>query len=71
MLESEILEKMKGLSIEERIRVIEAIWRTINSDMRSSVSPSISEEHPPLCGKVIHYEDLYEPIAAEDWKASA
>ena len=36
MNDSEILEHLKGLSIEERLHIIEAIWQTINRDMRSA-----------------------------------
>jgi hypothetical protein len=33
MLESEIIEKLQGSSIEDRIRVIEAILHTLKHDM--------------------------------------
>jgi hypothetical protein len=71
MIDSEILEKLQGASIEERILVIEAILRTVKNDMRATPSHQISSEHHPLRGKVIHYEDPYEPVATEDWEALA
>ena len=39
MLDSEILEKLQGASIEERIRVIEAILQTVKHDMQKDASP--------------------------------
>ncbi len=71
MLDSEILEKLQGALIEERIRVIEAILRSLKHDMRSALSQQILPESNPLRGKVIHYDDPYEPVAAEDWEALA
>jgi hypothetical protein len=38
MLDSEILEKLQGASIEERIRVIEAILRSLKTDIQKSAS---------------------------------
>ena len=35
MIDSEILEKLQGFSIEDRINVIEAILNTLKHDMRS------------------------------------
>ena len=66
MLDSEILEKLQSASIEERIRVIEAILRSLKHDMRSASSQQILSESNPLRGKVIYYDDPYEPVAAED-----
>ncbi len=71
MIESEILEKLQGLSIEERIRVIEAILQIVKHDMRSTPSQQISSEPNPLRGKVLRYDDPYEPVAADDWEAIA
>ena len=69
MIESEILEKLKGTSIEERILVIEAILRTVKNEMLSTSSKDISENSSkPLKGKLISYSDPYEPVAAEDWE---
>jgi hypothetical protein len=68
MIESDILEKLQGTSIEERIIIIEAILQTVKNDMRSTSLPQLTSEHP-LRGKVIHYEDPYEPVAVEDWEA--
>ena len=69
MLDSEILEKLQGASIEERIRVIEAILRSLKQDMRSAPSQQIPSESNPLRGKVIRYDDPYQPVVAEDWEA--
>jgi hypothetical protein len=68
MIESDILEKLQGTSIEERILIIEAILQTVKNDMRSTSLPQLTSEHP-LRGKVIRYEDPYEPVAVEDWEA--
>ena len=70
MIDSEILEKLHGASIEERIHVIEVILRSLKQDMQA-VSQHISSESNPLPGKVIHYDEPYEPVAAEDWEALA
>jgi hypothetical protein len=64
MIDSEILEKLQGASIEERILVIEAILRTIKNDVQSTPSQQISSEHHPLRGKVIRYDNPYGPVAA-------
>ncbi len=71
MLDSEILEKLQGSSIEDRIRIIEAILDTLKHDMRSPTSQKIPSEHNPLQGKVIFYDNPYESVAAEDWEALA
>ncbi|MBD2485302.1 hypothetical protein [Planktothrix sp. FACHB-1365] len=68
MIESDILEKLQGTSIEERILIIEAILQTVKNDMRSTSLPQLTSEHP-LRGKVIRYEHPYEPVAGEDWDA--
>ncbi|MBE9141871.1 hypothetical protein [Planktothrix mougeotii] len=59
MIKSDILEKLQGTSIEERILIIEAILQTVKNDMRSTSLPQLTSEHP-LRGKVIHYEDPYK-----------
>ncbi len=59
-----------SLSIEVCIRVIEVILRSLKHDMRS-VSQQIPSDSNPLRGKVVHYDDPYKPIAAEDWEALA
>lgn len=72
MIESEILEKLKETSIEERILIIEAILQTVKNEMRSTRSKELSQDSPkPLKGKLIRYNDPYEPIAAADWEALA
>lgn len=71
MIESEILEKLEGTSIEERIQVIEAILRTVKSDMRAVPSQQVLAGQGSLKGKVIRYDDPYEPVALEDWEALA
>lgn len=71
MIESEILEKLQGYSLEDRIRVIEAILHTLKHDMRSPTLQQIPSEHNPLRGKLIFYNNPYEPVAVEDWEALA
>lgn len=39
MLNSDILDKLQGSSIEERILVIEAILQTVKQDMQKITSP--------------------------------
>lgn len=71
MLDSEILEKLQGSSIEDRILVIEAILNTLKHDMRVLPSKQIPSGSNPLKGKVIYYNDPYEPVAVDDWEALA
>lgn len=68
MIDSEILKKLQGTSIEERILIIEAILQTVKNDMRLTSSQQLSSEENPLKGKVIHYDAPYEPVALEDWE---
>jgi hypothetical protein len=44
MIESDILEKLQGTSIEERILIIEAILQTVKNDMRSTSLPQLTSE---------------------------
>jgi len=72
MIESEILEKLQETLIVERIQIIEAILRSVKNDMRKASEQQILPGQYPLRGKVIHYDDPYEPaVAAEDWEALA
>jgi uncharacterized protein (DUF2267 family) len=70
MLESEILQKMQGASIDERIRIIEMILKSLKQDLRASNAQAVAAQRP-LRGTVRHYTDPYEPVAAADWEASA
>jgi hypothetical protein len=63
MNDSEMLEYVKGLSIEERLHIIEAIWQTINRDMRSEIASPVTSEAAPLRGTVTHYEGPYDSAA--------
>lgn len=69
MVELEILKKLQGTSIEERIQIIEAILQTVKNDMRSNSGPQVSGYERPLRGKVIHYQEPLEPVAMDDWQA--
>ena len=69
MIESEILEKLQGTSIEERILIIEAILQTVKNEMRLISSQQVSFNHQSLRGKVVRYHHPYEPLAASDWEA--
>lgn len=71
MNQSKILTQLQGTSIEERILIIEAILQTVKNDMRSTSSQSLTSEDHPLRGKVVHYDNPYEPVALEDWEALA
>lgn len=66
-----MLETLQSLSIEERIRVIEAILRSLKHDMQTASIQKTSSDSSPLKGKVIHYNDPYQPVVAEDWEALA
>ncbi|NEO56373.1 MAG: hypothetical protein F6K54_26785 [Okeania sp. SIO3B5] len=68
MVELEILKKLQGTSIEERILIIEAILQTVKNDMRSTSLKQLSSEERPLRGKVINYDQPYEAVALEDWE---
>lgn len=70
MLDAEILNQLHGTSIEERIRIIEMILTTLKQDLRTNNTQSAAEQLS-LRGKVRHYDDPYEPVATEDWEASA
>lgn len=71
MIESEIIKKLQGTSIEERISIVEAILQTVKNDMRSTSSQPLTSEDCPLRGKVVRYDNPYEPVALEDWDALA
>ncbi|NEP91260.1 MAG: hypothetical protein F6K18_33125 [Okeania sp. SIO2C2] len=71
MIESEILKKLEGTSVEERIQIVEAILQTLKHDMRSTSSQQLSSHELSLQGKVIYYEEPYEPVALEDWEKLA
>ncbi|MDY7005188.1 MAG: hypothetical protein SWX82_14925 [Cyanobacteriota bacterium] len=62
MVELEILKKLQGTSIEERILIIEAILQTVKNDMRSTSLQQLSSEERLLQGKVIHYDEPYEAV---------
>ncbi|NEP79077.1 MAG: hypothetical protein F6K17_14845 [Okeania sp. SIO3C4] len=68
MVELEIIKKLQGTSIEERILIIEAILQTVKNDMRSTSLQQLSSQNLPLRGKVIYYDEPYEAVALEDWE---
>jgi hypothetical protein len=70
VIDPELLEQLKTASVDERINVIEAILQSLKRDVHSASRRAIAETRP-LRGKVRYYEDPYEPVAAEDWEASA
>ena len=47
MLDSEILEKLQGSSIEDRIRIIEAILNTLKQDIDPSDFPQSESKSRP------------------------
>lgn len=71
MNQSQILTQLQGTSIEERILIIEAILQTVKKDMRSTSSQPLTAEDHPLRGKVIRYDNPYQPVDLEDWEALA
>jgi hypothetical protein len=70
MIDPNLLEQLKTASVDERINLIEAILQSLKRDIHSASRQTIADTHP-LRGKVRYYEDPYEPVAAEDWEASA
>ncbi len=71
MVDLEILKKLQGTSIEERILMIEAILQTVKNDMRLTDEQQVSGQDRPLRGKVIHYQEPLEPVAIDDWEILA
>ncbi|MEQ9668092.1 hypothetical protein [Coleofasciculus sp. G2-EDA-02] len=71
MNQSQILTQLQGTSIEERILIIEAILQTVKNDMRSTSSQPLPSEEYPLRGKVVRYDNPYEPVDLEDWESLA
>lgn len=70
MIDSALLEQLKNASVSDRIHLIEVLLNSLKPDIRSSSHQSTTEQRP-LRGKLIHYDNPYEPVAAEDWEASA
>ena len=70
MLDSEVFEKLQTASVAEKIQLIEAILQTLKHDLSEQTQPSRNHDQP-LRGKLRHYDSPYEPVAAEDWEASA
>ncbi|MFM2432987.1 MAG: hypothetical protein RLZZ511_4201 [Cyanobacteriota bacterium] len=68
MVDPKLLTKLKTASIDERINLIETILQSLKQDLQSVPRPSIAENRP-LRGKLRHYEDPYEAVAAADWEA--
>jgi hypothetical protein len=69
MVELEILKKLQGTSIEERIQIIEAILQTVKNDMRLNSGQQVLGSERPLRGKVIHYEEPLEPDQVKSQKS--
>ncbi|NEQ46217.1 MAG: hypothetical protein F6K00_22820 [Leptolyngbya sp. SIOISBB] len=70
MLDSEVFEKLQTASVAEKIQLIEAILQTLKQGLRKQTQPSVNHDRL-LRGKLRCYDSPYEPIAAEDWEASA
>jgi hypothetical protein len=77
MIDAEILEKLQGASIEERINLIETILRSLKHDMQTTASPqSESTAYPsrPAFGfmkdTVKILGDVITPVLSENtWEA--
>ena len=65
MIDSETHEKLQTVSIEERITIIETILKSLKSDMRSVSMQKTLSDPKPLKGKVIYYDDPYQPVAVD------
>jgi len=66
MLDSEILQKMQGASIKERIRIIEMVLTSLKQNLRASNAQAVAAQRP-LRGTVRHDAAPYQPVAASDW----
>jgi len=70
MIDSEILEKLQGFSIEDRMNIIEVILNTLKQDMRSPAS--INRPQRPAfgfmkgTGEILG--DIVTPILPESFK---
>lgn len=77
MLDSDILDKLQGSSIEERIRIIEVILQTVKQDMQKITSPQPETATQPqrpafgfMQGTGIILDDVVAPVLPEtDWEA--
>ncbi|MEM6835857.1 MAG: hypothetical protein AAF609_03295 [Cyanobacteria bacterium P01_C01_bin.120] len=76
MLESEMLQKMQGASIEERIRVIELLLQSLKQELvQNSKSSAASPEQPSrapfgyMKGTISIHGDIVSPVVPEsDWE---
>jgi hypothetical protein len=76
MLDSDLLDKLQGSSIEERIRVIEVILQTVKQDMQKITSPQPETAAQPqrstfgfMQGTGIILGDVVAPVLPEtDWE---
>lgn len=50
MVDPELMQKLQGVSIEDRILVIEAILQTVKQDMHQGTSPQPELTHRPAFG---------------------
>ncbi|PSB31398.1 hypothetical protein [Stenomitos frigidus] len=50
MVDPELMQKLQGVSIEDRILVIEAILQTVKQDMQQGTSPKPEPNHRPAFG---------------------
>ena len=75
MLESEILQKMQGASIEERIAMIELLLQSLKNELiqnRASQPESSESSHRPAFGFMkgtgVIQGDIISPVVPEsDW----
>ncbi|GAP99877.1 hypothetical protein [Leptolyngbya sp. NIES-2104] len=70
MIDSETLEKLQKSSVQDRIAIIEMILHSLKQDIQSSPKQNASEQKS-LRGKVLRYDDPYEPVASDDWEATS
>ena len=76
MLESEILQKMQGASIEERIAIIELLLQSLKSELiqnRASQPASSDRAHRPTFGfmkdtGIIHGDIISPAVPESDWE---
>jgi hypothetical protein len=72
MLDSETLEKLQNVSIEERINIIEALLHSLKNDIKKGVSPEINTDRPQrppfgfMKGSAEIVGDVVDPALSED-----
>ncbi len=69
MVDPELMQKLQGVSIEDRILVIEAILQTVKQDMQKGITPQPEPTRRPAFGFMQHtgaiLGDVVAPVLPE------